>query len=488
MIRSYVKKYIVLMIILVTVSVISVLLLGKKQTIVFDVGNNITSIDQLDIKVGQDNKIVKITEQKLEDGKLYITVESVGKGKDYIDVKYENYFNSVVLHSHKSGIITKEYFLGKTRGDVVFAICNYILLLIPFIFLIELFRVSIEKNIFQYKNVAYLGIIIFLGIALFNEIFMLFNYQGLQSTIEYYVHSVESFSFLLLPVAAVTSILISISNIVLLIREGFKFKNMLGFMIGLLLCFLTFLPNKLYAMLSSSTVFDVHNEKAVTLYIYEFIETSIYAVLSYLECVLLGTIILSIKAARKIPKYDKDFVIILGCRIRNDGTLTNLLKSRVDKALEFRNKQLEATHKDVVFIPSGGKGNDEVISESLAMKNYLVEKGIKEKNILLEDKSKNTLENFKYSSKVIKSNNKNAKVMFATNKYHVFRAGILATSLDLTVEGIGSNTKMYYLINAFIREFIATIVCEKKRHIGVLIWLLLVTAIMVSIIGFSNIH
>ena len=107
MIRSYVKKYIVLMIILVTISVISVLLLGKKQTIVFDVGNNITSIDQLDIKVGQDSKIVKITEQKLEDGKLYITVESVGKGKDYIDVKYENNLKSFSI-SHNFMVLSSD--------------------------------------------------------------------------------------------------------------------------------------------------------------------------------------------------------------------------------------------------------------------------------------------------------------------------------------------------------------------------------------------
>ena len=484
MIKSYVKKYILLMIILITISVISALLLGKKQTIVFDVDNGITSIEQLNFNIG--HGYVKIINKRLKNNKLYLTVESVSKGRDYIDIQGEDYFSSVVLYSHKSGIITKEYFLGKTRGDIVFAISNYILLLLPFLLLIQLYRNSIADNLFQYKNVAYLGILIFLGISLFNELFSLFNYQGLQSTIDSYIDSVEVFSHLLLPFAFVTSVLVSISNIVLLVREGFKLKNMLGFILGLFLCFLTFLPELLYQLLYSSVIFDVHNEKAVTLYIYDFIETSIYGVLSYLECVLLGTIIVSIKAAREKPKYNKDYVIILGCKIRNDGSLTNLLKSRIDKALDFRNKQLDSTGKDLVFVPSGGKGSDEVMSESLAMKKYLLDKGIKEKNILIEDKSKNTLENFKYSSKIIKSKNKNANIAFSTNKYHVFRAGIYATSLDLAVEGMGSNTRLYYLINAFIREFIATIVYEKRRHIGMLIWLLIVSALMVYILWFSN--
>lgn len=69
-------------------------------------------------------------------------------------------------------------------------------------------------------------------------------------------------------------------------------------------------------------------------------------------------------------------------------TLTNLLESRVDKAIEFRNKQLASTGKDLIFVPSGGKGNDEIISEGLAMKKYLLSKGIKENHILLEDRSK----------------------------------------------------------------------------------------------------
>ena len=36
---------------------------------------------------------------------------------------------------------------------------------------------------------------------------------------------------------------------------------------------------------------------------------------------------------------DKDFVIILGCKIKDDGSLSPLLKNRVDKAIHFSKKQ-----------------------------------------------------------------------------------------------------------------------------------------------------
>ena len=79
--------------------------------------------------------------------------------------------------------------------------------------------------------------------------------------------------------------------------------------------------------------------------------------------------------------------------------------------------QKENTGKNIVFIPSGGKGTDEVIAEAQAMKKYLMEQGIKEENIIVEDKSKNTYENVKLSDKIIRERNKDAKVAFSTTNY-----------------------------------------------------------------------
>ena len=237
-----------------------------------------------------------------------------------------------------------------------------------------------------------------------------------------------------------TLVLETLSNISLIRKEGFSFRNLLGIILGGFLCITTILPEILYKLLYSSTWIDIHNQNRVDLYIFEFIENLIYIAVTYIECVLLGTIILGIKSARHIPKFDKDYILILGCQIKKDGSLTKLLKARVDRAIAFSKMQKEKTGKDIIFIPSGGKGEDETISEAQAMKNYLIDQGIKKENILIEDKSKNTFENIKFSNKIIKERDENANIAFSTTNYHVFRAGCIATSQNILMEGIGAKT------------------------------------------------
>ena len=142
--------------------------------------------------------------------------------------------------------------------------------------------------------------------------------------------------------------------------------------------------------------------------------------------------------------------------------------------------QMDRAGRPIVFVPSGGKGSDEVISEAEAMKRYLLEQGIDEKNILAEDKSTTTEENFKYSYDLIRKYHGSDffSTVFCTTNYHVFRSGMLANELGIRAEGIGSKTKRYYWINAFVREYIATIAREKKTHI-----LVAVTLFLINLIG-----
>ncbi len=211
------------------------------------------------------------------------------------------------------------------------------------------------------------------------------------------------------------------------------------------------------------------------------LDICINATLSYLYTLIIATLYCNIKAARHIPKYDKDFIIILGSKIKSDGTLTPLLKARVDKAIDFGNKQYEATKKKIVYIPSGGKGNDEVIAEAAAIKKYLIDKGIKEKQIIIEDKSTSTIENMKFSKDKIDMINKDAKISFSTTNYHVFRSGVIANKEGIDCEGMGSKTKWYFYSNALIREFIANLVQERKNHIIILLMINLSLLILIAI-------
>jgi vancomycin permeability regulator SanA len=291
-------------------------------------------------------------------------------------------------------------------------------------------------------------------------------------------------SFYLFPIAFITFILVTLSNIRLIIKEGKSLGNLLGLFLGIFICISTLLPDYIYQTLMKSQKIDIYNLNSIGPYLYNFIESLIYLTVAYLECVLIGTIIIAIKSVIKKVKYNKDYVIILGCQIRKDGTLTPLLRGRVDRAIKFRNEQLKKTKKDLIFIPSGGKGANEIISEAEAMKNYLIDQGISENNIIIDNKSKNTYENIKFSNKII--NNKKANIAFSTTNYHVLRAGLIATEQGLKMEGVGSRTKSYFWINAFIREFIGTLYNERKKHILFFLLIIIVIILMIGVTYIEN--
>ena len=179
---------------------------------------------------------------------------------------------------------------------------------------------------------------------------------------------------------------------------------------------------------------------------------------------IIGAIIVSSMTARYKPRYNKDFIIILGCAIKADGTPLPLLKGRIDKALEFRNKQKEQTGKELIFVTSGGQGKNEVISESASMKKYLLEHGVPESQIIEEDKSTNTYQNMKFSKEKIDAVNPNGKIAFATTNYHVFRSGIFARNVNMRAVGMGAKTKTYFWPNALVREIIGLLSAQRKKQ------------------------
>ena len=481
-------KLLILAIILFIISSIVIIINGKTYIVKIENKNlnEINSIDEIKVEIGKDN-IVKCIDKKIENGVLKLKFEAISKGKTYVDItSMDGYIGNMFdLYVHDFNIITFNEYMGDCNGSISIIISTTILLIYLLYLLIKSYKKSVKENIYKYKNIAYLGMIIFVVFSIIVQLFSLPNYTGLSNSIDTILNT-SSLAVYLFPIAFIVSIFVILSNISLIRKEGFSLRNLLGVLLGGFLCFTTILPEILNRMLYFSTWIDIHNQNGIDLYVFEFIENLIYIGVTYIECVLLGTIILGIKSAKHIPKFDKDFILILGCQIKKDGSLTNLLKGRVDRAIEFSKMQKEKTGKDIVFIPSGGKGNDEIISEAQAMKNYMREQGIKEENILMEDKSKNTFENIKFSNKIINEKKENAKVAFSTTKYHVFRAGCIATSQNIFMEGIGAKTKSYFWVNAFIREFIATLYSEKKKHIAVIICIMIFVVLMLLLEYLNN--
>jgi uncharacterized SAM-binding protein YcdF (DUF218 family) len=207
--------------------------------------------------------------------------------------------------------------------------------------------------------------------------------------------------------------------------------------------------------------------------------------LFYFAFVFLNFLTVSVLYQFNHPRYKQDCIVVLGAGLIDGERVSPLLARRIDKAISFYHQQKKATGKAPKLIMSGGQGADEKVSEAVAMKQYALTQNIPESNILVETNSTTTLENMQFSKEIIRQNfGENANVIFSSNNYHIFRAGIFARWAGLKADGIGSKTALYYLPNAFLREFIAIVAMNKKRHfliVGLLAAMILALTVIVLI-------
>lgn len=142
---------------------------------------------------------------------------------------------------------------------------------------------------------------------------------------------------------------------------------------------------------------------------------------------------------------DLDYVIVLGARVDGQGRPSAALVSRMDTAAEYLKK-----NPDTVAVASGGKGEDEAMSEAECIRIGLTERGIAPDRIMLEDRSTDTRENLIYSSEIT---GLEAKVGIVTSGYHVYRACRMAEKAGFThVSGGSSGVSLVTAPHYILRE------------------------------------
>ena len=259
------------------------------------------------------------------------------------------------------------------------------------------------------------------------------------------------------PVVILFAVAMAVSNIVLLRHERPGIRNALGILVGVLLISGVWLGIWLAWRDFSGSEWEWRLQNTIQ---------NVYATaFVYFECMLAGSVICGIHAARHQPAFDKDFIIILGCWFRKDGTLPPLLRGRADRAIRFWREQREATGREAMLIPSGGQGPDEPMPEAEAMERYLREQGIPGELIRPECASANTYQNMAFSRKIIEEIHPEGRTVFATTNYHVFRSGVWAAQAGLRAEGVGGKTKWWYWPNAFMRECVGLLARRWKEEL-----------------------
>lgn len=324
-----------------------------------------------------------------------------------------------------------------------------------------------KKTLYSYKNASFLGGSIFLVAMLMYSVGMAIRNINSEFRLLNYVTGITGifgfFPVLMLPFTLLFFFFMGISNLSLLRHEGKSIRNIVGSFLGFAMLIGTIALFFGWDIIYEKIILEIYATGYQWISIVDkLIPSFLSGLLSYLECLLLGTIILSVKATKVKPDKDKDYVIILGCAISKEGKPLPLLRGRIDRAIRFAKEQYESTGKKIKFVPSGGKGDDECVSEADSMKEYLISQGIAEDDIIPENKSSTTLENMRFSKALIEADNGGNNIIYSTTNYHVFRSGIYAQQVGLNAQGIGSKTKWYFWPNAFVREFVALIVNSRK--------------------------
>ena len=308
---------------------------------------------------------------------------------------------------------------------------------------------------FGYEMAAYAGgAIFFIAQAIsFVALYLMGEISSLSTLAMTITQMANNFVVAAILPMAIICFFVSASNAQLLRREGVGFTNMLGVVWSLLWGL---------ALLGLWVFRNYVVDLFTNFYLVTFVDSAISAIVAYGVALFLGTCTTALLAARHVPAFARDYLIILGCGLRADGTLTPLLAGRVDAARGYAKRQVEAGYSAPAFVPSGGQGPDEACAEAEAMGRY-IEENEDSPRILLEARSTTTRENMAFSEEVIAADWATADrgaaasepaVAFATTNYHVLRGYVFAHEAGMRAEGIAAPTKLYFWPNAFLREFV----------------------------------
>ena len=112
--------------------------------------------------------------------------------------------------------------------------------------------------------------------------------------------------------------------------------------------------------------------------------------------------------------YKKTVVVLLGNRLNDDGSISEIQKQRLQLALE-----LEDLFKPDYYILSGGLANPAAgRTEAEAMYENLIKLGLNENKLIKENDSLTTVQNAYYSASIIKKLGAEV-VIICTSPYHL---------------------------------------------------------------------
>ena len=180
--------------------------------------------------------------------------------------------------------------------------------------------------------------------------------------------------------------------------------------------------------------------------------TRIYTALVIIAAFLYFATLMVILTFKPLPADGReDAVIVLGCAVIGYHP-SNTMYARTYAAINYYK-----SNPNAVFVLSGGQGPQESITEAQAMKKLMLDGGIPEEKIILEEKATSTNENYKYSKKLLDEYfDRPYTIAYVTNDFHCYRAGELAKNNGFSdVRCIPAYTPKGAVMLCYAREILA---------------------------------
>ena len=141
--------------------------------------------------------------------------------------------------------------------------------------------------------------------------------------------------------------------------------------------------------------------------------------------------ILSTQEAARLDKVD--YVLVLGCGVKEDGEPSHMLYERLKKGTEVFHMQNGA------LLLLTGDNSGESYNELAAMKKVSLENGVKEENLAIDDYGFSTYESLNNAKTKFGAK----KIIIITQPYHMYRALYIANKLGIEAYGVTAYLPFY---------------------------------------------
>lgn len=143
---------------------------------------------------------------------------------------------------------------------------------------------------------------------------------------------------------------------------------------------------------------------------------------------------------------DVDCVIVLGCQVRSDGSLSDMLSDRLTRGVQLYH---EGVAPKIIMSGDHGRTNYDEVN---AMKGFAIDNDVPSENVFMDHAGFSTYETMYRAKEIFKAR----KVVIVTQEYHLYRAIYIANELGLEAYGVSADLRSYSgQIKRDIREVLA---------------------------------